>query len=193
MNYYWVKFPTARTASEHFYAELTTRLTQNNDSLFTSEVKIFRSDSLRSKEYLRVIEESNTVNVTQVSKLSMSLLHMSVNLQSMCVIVATFVIGHRNTNCREYLFVFLYSGCRKCVTLPHKVKEWPCPRALQYIMVPPWVPQGSLQWNVLWIRHTDTRWPTVWTNSWCLSPHPLLYTQHQCNKRWWGIWRKCSW
>jgi len=75
---------THAASQRYFYAELTTRLTQNNDSLFTSEVKIFRKNSPHSKEYLRVIEGSNTVDITQVSKsIQFSSVHFDLITQEM--------------------------------------------------------------------------------------------------------------
>jgi len=45
-------------------------------------------------------------------------------------------------NC--YLYFSVHSGCRKCITLSHQVKEWPHTR--QWITVSLWIPQGWCQW-----------------------------------------------
>ena len=59
-----------------FYAELITSLTEDSNGTFSSEAKIFRYDSCRSKEYFTVNLDTNTVEITQVSLHNCMHVHM---------------------------------------------------------------------------------------------------------------------
>ena len=67
-------------ADAGFYAELMISFTEDSNGTFSSEAKIFRYDSSRSKEYLTVNLDTNTVEMTQVSL--HNCMHVHVNASS---------------------------------------------------------------------------------------------------------------